>query len=607
MTARAGCARRTFGVLTTVAAIAMLLRPLPAQAAPVPRTTGQAVPVETSFEHLTPLGVTNLGQLAQGSVAQASAAARAGTKPTAAGHAEDRPPGADARNRAVPVPDPAPSPITSDVGAATGFSGLDANDSVTGDKGNEIFEPPDQGLCAGHGLIVEMVNRAEVTVYTDAGQQLVAPVAMNAFFGLAPSINFETDPPTFGPVMTDPQCYFDTQAGRWLLTIAVVDTDPATGNFTNNSGVAIAVSQSSDPTSTWARYRLDTDDVGVEGAPSHPGCPCFADQPQIGADSNGFYISTNEFTLSTFDFNGAQIYAISKWQLAAAAVGAPLPTVVHLEPSSVGGTLPAAVHPATTPPGGTYQPNAEFFLSNPGIGSPDSRLIAWALVHTDRLTDVHPALTLTASVVQTEPFTEPPNVVQRPGPAPLGDSVGEPLNVLESDDYRVQQVQFTRGRLFTTLDTGLTGGRAGVAWFVIAPILVGDTITAFVDRQGYVGVAGDSLLYGAVGVTAAGRGVIAMGLAGPDYYPSAAHVAIDLHGVQGPVRVTGAGTAPEDGVSCYQAFYGPSAAEQGCLWGDYSAAVAEDASTIITGSEYIPPRPRSTYINWGTFVSRIHV
>jgi hypothetical protein len=62
------------------------------------------------------------------------------------------------------------------------------------------------------------------------------------------------------------------------------------------------------------------------GRPSHAGCPCFGDQPLIGADTNGFYVSTNEFPISGPGFNGAQIYAMSKSALAAGT----LPPVVHI-------------------------------------------------------------------------------------------------------------------------------------------------------------------------------------------------------------------------------------------------------------------------------------
>ena len=36
------------------------------------------------------------------------------------------------------------------------------------------------------------------------------------------------------------------------------------------------------------------------------------DQPLIGADRNGFFITTNEFSIEGPEFNGAQIYAFDK-------------------------------------------------------------------------------------------------------------------------------------------------------------------------------------------------------------------------------------------------------------------------------------------------------
>ena len=52
--------------------------------------------------------------------------------------------------------------------------------------------------------------------------------------------------------------------------------------------------------------------------PVHPDCPCFGDQPLIGADRYGFYVTTNEYDLEPFggSFNGAQIYAFDKAGLA---------------------------------------------------------------------------------------------------------------------------------------------------------------------------------------------------------------------------------------------------------------------------------------------------
>ena len=64
----------------------------------------------------------------------------------------------------------------------------------------------------------------------------------------------------------------------------------------------------------WFFYELEVTNDGEGGTPDHAGCPCFGDQPLVGADQYGFYITTNAFPLEPFGavFNGAQIYAFDK-------------------------------------------------------------------------------------------------------------------------------------------------------------------------------------------------------------------------------------------------------------------------------------------------------
>src|SRR5690349_23740455 len=40
-----------------------------------------------------------------------------------------------------------------------------------------------------------------------------------------------------------------------------------------------SVNTSGDPTTPWTIYHIDATDDGTNGEPSHPGCPCFGDQP----------------------------------------------------------------------------------------------------------------------------------------------------------------------------------------------------------------------------------------------------------------------------------------------------------------------------------------
>jgi hypothetical protein len=206
-------------------------------------------------------------------------------------------------------------------GGSSGFQGLSHVDqrlAGTGKYAGTQFslEPPDQGLCVGNGFVLESVNDA-FAVYTPLGTSLTGPIAFNQFFNLAPAIIRSTG--VTGDFLSDPKCYFDTATGRWFQTILQVD---APGDFTAGAKlrthVLIAVSKSGDPTGGWRVFSLNTTDNGTGGTPNHAGCPCLPDQPLIGANRDGFFISTNEFQFINFPstpFNGAQVYAFSKTAL----------------------------------------------------------------------------------------------------------------------------------------------------------------------------------------------------------------------------------------------------------------------------------------------------
>ena len=140
---------------------------------------------------------------------------------------------------------------------------------------------------------------------------------------------------------------------------------------------------------------------GTDGTPvhlgsdyGHPGtdCPCFGDYPHIGADANGFYVTTNEFRVfAPRFFNAAQIYAMPKKALAAGAASF---TVVEfdtvnylLEPDGAQGFT---VWPAQSPPGSyTTDPNGtEYLLSSEAVfneSGTDDRIRVWAITNTGSL------------------------------------------------------------------------------------------------------------------------------------------------------------------------------------------------------------------------------
>jgi len=178
-----------------------------------------------------------------------------------------------------------------------------------------------------------------------------------------------------------------------------------------------------------------TDD-GLNGTPNHAGCRASVIKPLLGFDAYGIYQSTNEFGATTF--NGAQIYAIRKKGLIDAAHG----DVSHLYVVAFNaaqalvpyGGLTYTVQPAVSEGGDNPSNNSangvEFFLSALQFGSPpyqllDNRIAVWAMGNTRSLTTSSPNLSLSFQVMASETYGQPNPAAQKPGPIPLGASLGE--------------------------------------------------------------------------------------------------------------------------------------------------------------------------------------
>jgi len=517
------------------------------------------------------------------------------------------------------VPHPAGQNVVTD--SNIGFAGinhLQQRSAGTGAYAGTQFslEPPDQALCVGNGYVVESINTA-VAVYNTSGDMLSGVTALNQFFGLAPEIIRTTG--VYGDFTSDPKCYYDADTGHFFLTILQIDVNPTTGAFGPRTHVYIAVSQTGNPTGGWNILSFDTTDDGQNGTPNHAGCPCLGDQPLIGADKYGFYVSTNEFPLLTNGFNGAQVYAFSKTALESGSAM----NGVHID---VGGTVSTpdagqlwySLQPATSPDAqyATANNGTEYFLSALDFSvSLDNRVAVWALSNTQSLTSANPSVSLAHQVIGSEVYGQPPSAQQKMGPTPLGDYVKSPMALLQSNDDRMNQVVYADGKLWsgvnTVVQTPNGPTRVGIAYFEVAPSSNG-TFSPSMASQGYVAVNQNSVMYPSIGVNASGGAVMTFTLVGPDYYPSAAYY--NLTGGDGAIHIAGAGLGPEDGFTGYRAFGGGGSSR----WGDYSAAVAASDGSIWMATEYIGQSctdaqfnasdgytcggTRSFYANWGTYV-----
>ena len=515
---------------------------------------------------------------------------------------------------AAQVPGVTGSPVVASGGGATGFNGLDAFQQAsagTGAYAGSQFDatPPDQGLCVGHGDVVESVNVA-LRVYTTSGTALTPAVPLNQFIGVAPE-SVGGSPP-FGPFLSDPKCYYDPDTARWFLSFLEIDLNPATGAFGNAATQYVAVTQTSDPTGTWTIYSFPVTDDGTAGTPSDPGCPCFGDQPLIGADDNGFYVTTNEYSINGSAFNGAQVYAMSKTGLETGSNT----SVTHLQPGSdpaitatLGGVA-FSIQPATSPASGydTAAGGTEYFQSAldfgaaPALGTRANDMAVWNLTNTSSLNTASPSVALHAAVVPSEEYTQPPNSAQAPGTLIIDNK----LPLLQANDDRMNQAVYAGGHLWSGVNTAVTTQQGptlvGIAWFATTPATAANgALSASLAGPGYLAVNKEDVLFPSIGVTPAGKAVMAFTLAGPDYHPSAAWAPVSLTLGAGPVYVAAQGQNALDDFSSIKAFGGNGAAR----WGDYTAAVSDPSGTVWMAAEYISGVERTPFTDWATYVSKV--
>jgi hypothetical protein len=546
-----------------------------------------------------------------------------------------------------------------------GFQGLNHYQQRYSRGGNQFsVEPPDQGMCAGNGYVVEVVNDV-FNVYSQATGASLLPdntatnivggfprnvnhaIDLNSFYNYPPAINRTTG--VRGEFVTDPSCLYDAATQRFFvvsLTLNPQVPGPCQGVFSCVNHLDLAVSQTSNPTGSWNIYKIDVTNDGTNAGGVNP-APYLGDYPHMGADANGIYLTTNAYPWHGNGFSGAQVYALSKAQLAAGAASV---TIQHIDtygmvnaPSDAGSTQPGFTLWPAQSPGTSFKTDnggTEYFLSSnaadeaqrPVAGTAGTRtssqLVVWTMTNTSSLNTASPAVNLSNRILSAEQYGVPPKQQQpgsgtAPGTAvPQGHCLNDETTVTiagtgcwrllvsaaahaarpgevvagpDSNDTRMQQVMWANGKLWGALDTAINPDngpqRAGIAWFIVNPN-AGKMVL-----QGYLGATGYDFTYPAIGVTGSGRGVMAFTATGDTLNPSAAYASIDAIAGVGDWQVVpgGQGLAVDDGFTGYkqQSFPNPPGRSR---WGDYGAA-AVDGNSIWIASEYIGGA--CDYTAWG--------
>jgi hypothetical protein len=467
------------------------------------------------------------------------------------------------------------------LGAFNGLSDLQS-DNLNGFP----VTPPDQGLCVGSDpslagspkAVFEPINLA-VRETSTRGTLLRPDVSLATLFA---------DPFAEGDV----RCLYDQQTRTFYFTEIgfPVATGPAADDNNTTADVLVVNAHGA------AAYQFDTSLGGPAAG------DCFGDQPKAGFDNNALVISTDEYCGPTeSNYEGAIALVISKPQLVAedATVSDSVVGPVSLAGNPVVGMDPAI----GTGTGRAYFVNSVPFLANGDNNPVGNTLGLWTLTNSAAVTTGHGTVTLTGTVLPSEPYAFPVPATST-GDGSVTDVNGTPVTseaTLNPDDSRLSgPVSVTRGplggiQLWTALDAAVTPrgdstARDSAAWFQIN---VGSQSIA---RQGYVTARGAHLLYPAVGAPQFGSPVVVFTITSKTINPSAAYTVLGSN----KIRTVATGTDPHKSFSDVQF--------DEARWGDYSFAQVDPSGFgIWLATEYIPPAADQDPLdNWGTYVFKVN-
>ena len=211
--------------------------------------------------------------------------------------------------------------------SCNGFEGLNLYQQRYARGGNQFtVEPPDQGLCVGNGYVVEAVNDV-FNVYNASGQSLLPDNTATNIVGGLPAEREPRRRPELvlrlrardqpqrpgvrGAVRDRPELPLRRGDAALLPVVLTLETNPERRAHDREPPRHWRSARRANPTGAWNIYRVDVTNDGTNTGGVNPG-PYLGDYPHIGADANGFYITTNAYPWCSNGFAGAQIYALLK-------------------------------------------------------------------------------------------------------------------------------------------------------------------------------------------------------------------------------------------------------------------------------------------------------
>jgi hypothetical protein len=355
---------------------------------------------------------------------------------------------------------------------------------------NNVF-PPDAEGDVGPNHYVQWVN-VSLAVWDKSGKLLAGPVNGNTFWaGVG------------GPCETskdgEPIVLYDQLADRWFLS------QVAYPNYPNGPYYqCIAVSTTSDPLGTYARYPFKLSDTNLN------------EDPKFGVWPDGYYMSIGQLANGT-TWAGAAVYVFDREKMLQGQTTRPYQYFTFSTQSSFGGMLPADLD-GPPPPAGT--PNYFVEVDDSNFIPPDDALYLWQF-HVDWNNPNNSTFGLQGqpnAVLPTAPFnllqcaiTYNPCIPQK-GTSQKLDAIADRLM------YRLQYRNFGDHQSLVvnhTVDIG--GERAGIRWYEVRD----PGGVPLIYQQGTYAPAGSEHRWmGSAAMDRQGNVAIGYSVSGSNTYPS---------------------------------------------------------------------------------------
>lgn len=208
------------------------------------------------------------------------------------------------------------------------FEGVDVGDSPSCN-----CAPPDTNGAVGPNHFVQTVN-TDFAVYSKTGVLAGGfPKAINTIWagfdtgGIGENCDTNND--------GDPIVVYDQIADRWVVSQFAVSQ--AFGGSPSPGVQCVAVSTSSDPTSTYNRYAFDYAGFGISA---------MNDYPKMGVWPDGYYVTYNMFNASTQGFIAGVVCAMDRTSMLSNNAA----TQQCFTDNGDGGLLPSTLDGSTLPP-----------------------------------------------------------------------------------------------------------------------------------------------------------------------------------------------------------------------------------------------------------------